>query len=89
MSDAATTGIELFKDVSGTEMTFLRPQQIQHHATLPAEAHTKATAALEDALHPLIQKCRTPLDLGAHCGRTALVYVSLSRLPGSASGQIA
>jgi hypothetical protein len=52
VADVSTTGIELLEDVSCTEMVGLTPEQIEHHASLPAETHAELTAAFKGLLHP-------------------------------------
>jgi hypothetical protein len=51
MADIATQIIELLEDVAGAEVTALGPEQIKHHAALPAEAHAEVAATLVHVIH--------------------------------------
>jgi hypothetical protein len=43
MTYVATQIIEALKNIPSTEMALFNPEQIQHHAPLPAEPHTQIT----------------------------------------------
>jgi hypothetical protein len=39
MTNMTSEVVELLEDVTGTEVTLLRPEKVQHHAPLAAQAH--------------------------------------------------
>ena len=50
MSDASTSGIELFENVARAEVTFFSPEQIQNHAPLTAQTHPQIAALFENII---------------------------------------
>ena len=63
--NAAAPQIELFKDGSSTEVTFFTPEQVEHHASLAAQAHPKPPALLKHLLQGARRGQRA--DLGGVC----------------------
>jgi hypothetical protein len=50
MADAPTPQVQLFKDVSSTEVALFTPEQVEHHASLAAEPHPQPTTLLKHLL---------------------------------------
>lgn len=50
MADSSSLLIELLEDVSSTEMASFRPEQIENHAALTAEAHAQMPTSVERIL---------------------------------------
>ena len=53
VANTPAPGIQLLKNVPCTHMACFTPQQIEHHAALSTEAHTKRSTAFEGVMHPL------------------------------------
>jgi hypothetical protein len=64
VSDISTKIIELLEDIAGTEMGLFCPEQIQHHAALAAQTHTKIPATSVDILNALQGRIASRLRVG-------------------------
>jgi hypothetical protein len=51
MADVAAKVVQLFKNISGTQVALFGPEQIQHHAPLAAKSHTQGATSLIDLLN--------------------------------------